>query len=111
MNRTFSRERFLKLIQVIAISSSIIVALIVLISKLYSSPVFDNYASKIEYCKSKDLNNYQYVSCYEKEKQKWLFWRKIEEESPRIAIIVLTVYMVGFGLYRFLFPKIQKNKD
>jgi len=112
MNRTFSEERLLRLIQIIAISSILVAILTVLVSKAYLPTVFNSYEKKQQYCYTKHWNidyHHIYLSCFSEEKDHWLFWLRVEEESPKIVAVVLGVNLIGFGIYRFLFPKHTKH--
>ncbi len=111
MNRTFSGTRFLKLFQIIS-ASSILIAVLALLASKYSLPVaFSSYERKQQYCYDKywNVSMPTYASCFRREADYWSFWIQVEEKSPRILVAVLGINLLGFGLYRFLFPRSHRS--
>ncbi|MCL4354057.1 hypothetical protein M1349_01130 [Patescibacteria group bacterium] len=69
----------------------------------------------MDYCYSKysDKYHYQISSCFEKERNNWQFLLMMDEKTPKVAITIIGINIIGFGIYRYLFPKrtIIKNKN
>lgn len=107
MKRKFSAYRFTKLIKTLAIFLTLTSIFLTIFSQYYARITYERYEAKSDYCWENHKGEYVYkiAECSTQESQQKLFWQSISQTSPKILVTLIAVDLLGYGLYRYLFPK------
>ena len=109
MNRKFSRGRLVKLFLTLSIFVVLTITFLSVFSQHYEVVTSRQYRAKSDDCWEKFASDYHYkiVECSETKRQLWLFWLNLSQITPKILVALVIVSLLGFGLYKYLFPKMR----
>ena len=108
MSRRFSRSRLAKLFLTLAIFFTVAIIFLSVFSQYYVGVTRKQYRAKTDYCWEKGGYAYKISECSDQEYEQWLLWLNISQITPKILATLVMISLLGFGVYKYLFPKVKR---